>query len=72
MLLKIKNYLEFIQFKHTVFALPFALSAYTLVSKKIGFDLTDLFLIFIALGMVVQGLLTGLSIYLGAWKPKRK
>ena len=32
----------------------------------------ELFFIFIALGMVVQGLLTGLSIYLGAWKPKRK
>ena len=32
----------------------------------------ELFFIFIALGMVVQGLLTGLSIYLGAWKPKKK
>ena len=49
MLLKLKNYLEFIQFKHTVFALPFALSAYALISKKIGFNLTDLLLIIIAL-----------------------
>ena len=59
MLLKIKNYLEFIQFKHTVFALPFALSAYTLVSKKIGFNLTDLFLIIIAL---VSARVFGMSI----------
>tara|TARA_Y100001936_G_scaffold34980_1_gene33016 strand:+ start:3044 stop:3898 length:855 start_codon:yes stop_codon:yes gene_type:complete len=56
---KIKNYLEFIQFKHTVFALPFALSAYTLVSKKIGFNLTDLLLIILAL---VSSRVFGMSI----------
>tara|TARA_Y100001954_G_C15773403_1_gene585659 strand:+ start:563 stop:1417 length:855 start_codon:yes stop_codon:yes gene_type:complete len=56
---KIKNYLEFIQFKHTVFALPFALSAYTLVSKKIGFNLTDLLFIILAL---VSSRVFGMSI----------
>ena len=41
------------------FALPFALSAYTIVSKKIGFNLTDLFLIIIAL---VSARVFGMSI----------
>ena len=38
---KINNYLEFIQFRHTVFALPFALSSYILVSEKIGFQMRE-------------------------------
>ena len=46
---KINNYLEFIQFKHTVFALPFALSSYILVTIKIGFQITDLILILLSL-----------------------
>ena len=59
MLFKLKNYLEFVQFKHTIFALPFALSSYILVSKKIGFDLTDLTLIMIAL---INARIFGMSI----------
>ena len=59
MLLKLKNYLEFIQFKHTVFALPFALSAYALISKKIGFNFMDLFLVMVAL---VSARVFGMSI----------
>ena len=56
---KINNYLEFIQFKHTVFALPFALCSYILVSVKIGFQISDLVLILIAL---VSARIFGMSI----------
>ena len=56
---KINNYLEFIQFKHTVFALPFALCSYILVSVKIGFQINDLFLILLAL---VSARIFGMSI----------
>jgi len=59
MLFKLKNYLEFVQFKHTIFALPFALSSYILVSNKIGFDLIDLTLIMIAL---INARIFGMSI----------
>ena len=56
---KINNYLEFIQFKHTVFALPFALCSYILVSVKIGFQISDLVLILLAL---VSARIFGMSI----------
>jgi 4-hydroxybenzoate polyprenyltransferase len=56
---KINNYLEFIQFKHTVFALPFALCSYILVSVKIGFQISDLALILIAL---ISARIFGMSI----------
>ena len=56
---KINNYLEFIQFKHTVFALPFALCSYILVSVKIGFQISDLFLILMAL---ISARIFGMSI----------
>ena len=56
---KINNYLEFIQFKHTVFALPFALCSYILVSVKIGFQISDLILILLAL---VSARIFGMSI----------
>ena len=56
---KINNYLEFIQFKHTVFALPFALCSYILVSVKIGFQINDLVLILLAL---VSARIFGMSI----------
>ena len=56
---KINNYLEFIQFKHTVFALPFALCSYILVSVKIGFQISELVLILLAL---VSARIFGMSI----------
>ena len=56
---KINNYLEFIQFRHTVFALPFALSSYILVSEKIGFQIIDLTLILISL---ISARIFGMSI----------
>ena len=56
---KINNYLEFIQFRHTVFALPFALSSYILVSEKIGFQIIDLVLILISL---ISARIFGMSI----------
>ena len=56
---KINNYLEFIQFKHTVFALPFALCSYILVSVKIGFQISELGLILLAL---VSARIFGMSI----------
>ena len=59
MIKKINNYLEFIQFKHTVFALPFALCSYILVSVKIGFQISDLFLILMAL---ISARIFGMSI----------
>ena len=49
MIKKLKDYLIFIQFEHTIFALPFALSSYALVSKKAGFSFLELFLIIISL-----------------------
>ena len=59
MIKKINNYLEFIQFKHTVFALPFALCSYILVSVKIGFQISELVLILLAL---VSARIFGMSI----------
>ena len=56
---KINNYLEFIQFKHTVFALPFALCSYILVSVKIGFQISELVFILLAL---VSARIFGMSI----------
>jgi len=46
---KIKNYSNFIKFEHSLFALPFALSAYFLVIKQTQFNLSELLLIVIAL-----------------------
>ena len=46
---KIKNYSNFIKFERSLFALPFALSAYFLVIKQTQFNLSELLLIVIAL-----------------------
>ena len=46
---KIKNYSNFIKFEHSLFALPFALSAYFLVIKQTQFNLSELLLIVIVL-----------------------
>ena len=46
---KIRNYSNFIKFEHSLFALPFALSAYFLVIKQTQFNLSELLLIVIAL-----------------------
>ena len=48
-LVKIKNYSNFIKFEHSLFALPFALSAYFLVIKQTQFNLSELLLIVIVL-----------------------
>jgi len=46
---KLKNYSNFIKIEHTVFALPFALSAYLIVIQEINFNAFKLVLIIIAL-----------------------
>ena len=46
---KIKIFSNFIKFEHSLFALPFALSAYLLVIKNNQFNLTLLLLIIVAL-----------------------
>ncbi|MBH60296.1 MAG: 4-hydroxybenzoate octaprenyltransferase [Dehalococcoidia bacterium] len=46
---KIKNYSNFIKFEHSLFALPFALSAYFLVIKQTQFNLSELLLIVVVL-----------------------
>lgn len=46
---KLKNYSNFIKIEHSVFALPFALSAYLIVIQEINFNAFKLALIIIAL-----------------------
>ena len=46
---KIKIFSNFIKFEHSLFALPFALSAYLLVIENNQFNLTMLLLIIVAL-----------------------
>ena len=56
---KIKIFSNFIKFEHSLFALPFALSAYLLVIKNNQFNLTMLLLIIVAL---ISGRTYGMAI----------
>ena len=49
---KITSYSRFIKLQHTVFALPFGLSAYLLILDKIGFKILDLIVLIIAISAI--------------------
>lgn len=49
---KITSYSRFIKLEHTVFALPFGLSAYLLILDKIGFKILDLIVLIIAISAI--------------------